>query len=102
MSILDRVSKIAKSYTYDFVESKQFDTYHPPEVGIKQDPILAKYYSNLELPYDAPIDQIKINYRRLVRQYHPDLFNQDPEKSKVATQITKQLNEAYNCLKQIK
>ena len=38
------------------------------------------------------------SYRRLLRQYHPDKFAQDPEKLRAATEVTRNITEAYNGL----
>ncbi|MEO1590747.1 MAG: DnaJ C-terminal domain-containing protein [Cyanobacteria bacterium J06632_22] len=52
------------------------------------------YYELLELAGDASFEQIKQSYRRLARQYHPDLNpgNEDAEER------FKLLNEAYEIL----
>lgn len=50
------------------------------------------YYSILEVPMSASLEQIKQAYRRLVRLYHPDL-NKDSQDIRI-----KQLNEAYAVL----
>ncbi|MBN2124052.1 MAG: J domain-containing protein [Deltaproteobacteria bacterium] len=39
----------------------------------------------LELPERATLKQIRSNYRRLVRKWHPDRCTDDPEKSKEMT-----------------
>ncbi len=54
--------------------------------------LLPDYYSILEVPMSASLEQIKQSYRRLVRLYHPDL-NKDGEDVRI-----KQLNEAYAVL----
>ena len=44
----------------------------------------------LELPESATIDQIKNNYRTLIKQWHPDHCNDSPERCKeMAQKITK-------------
>ncbi|MBE3561453.1 MAG: DnaJ domain-containing protein [Ktedonobacteraceae bacterium] len=53
---------------------------------------LPDYYSILEVPATATLEQIKQAYRRLVRRYHPDLNKETRD-----TQI-KRLNEAYEIL----
>ena len=65
-----------------------------------EDPIIAKYYANLELPYGASVSDIKKNYRILMQKYHPDRFSNDLSKKEVAERITKGLNEAYDYFKQ--
>lgn len=52
------------------------------------------YYDILGLSRTASADDIKKAYRKLVRQYHPDVST-DPD----ADQKTSELNQAYNVLK---
>jgi curved DNA-binding protein CbpA len=52
------------------------------------------FYRVLECGYDATPDQIKTNYRRLARQYHPDRNHDNP----VAERRFKEINEAYSTL----
>ena len=52
------------------------------------------YYEILEVPKDAANEEIKKNYRRLARQYHPDL---NPG-NKAAEEKFKDLGEAYEIL----
>lgn len=54
-----------------------------------------KYYKILELEYGSDFDSIKKSYKKLLKKYHPDLFQNKPEKLKVAQEVTRQLNEAY-------
>ena len=51
------------------------------------------YYQILGVPRDASPEQIKQAYRRLARQYHPDV-----NKSAEAAEKFKQINEAYQVL----
>jgi hypothetical protein len=54
------------------------------------------YYQILELPPGAPLEEIKRNYRKLVRRWHPDRV---PESEKlVATEKMKEINEACEIL----
>ncbi len=64
-----------------------------------EDPVLARYYANLELPYGADLETVHSAWRSLTRKYHPDLHSQDEEKRQVATELVKGLNEAYEGLK---
>jgi curved DNA-binding protein len=52
------------------------------------------YYEILEVPRDATSDEIKQAYRRLARQFHPDL---NPG-NKVAEERFKDIGEAYDVL----
>lgn len=51
------------------------------------------YYEVLEVPRSASADEIKRAYRRLARQYHPDV-NKEPD----AEAKFKEINEAYEVL----
>jgi len=53
------------------------------------------YYEVLGLPKTATPEQIKQAYRRLARQYHPDVAKEDP---KVAEEKFKEFSEAYEVL----
>ena len=70
-----------------------------PRASSSEDPKLARYYANLELPYGADLDAVHSAWRNLTRKYHPDLHSQDEEKRQVATELVKGLNEAYEGLK---
>lgn len=52
------------------------------------------YYKTLGVTKTASADEIKKSYRKLARQYHPDI-NQDPG----AEDKVKEVNEAYDVLK---
>lgn len=63
------------------------------------DPELARYYSNLEVPYGADLATVRDAWRRLVRRYHPDLHGADPERQRVATELVQGLNHAFEQLR---
>lgn len=52
------------------------------------------YYDILEIPVTATPEQIKAQYRQLVRIYHPDRVS-NPDDKLYAEKKLKQLNEAY-------
>ncbi len=58
-----------------------------------------EYYANLEIAPGASFDEIKASYRRLMKEYHPDLNNSSTEKRELAREITQKLNDAYDYLK---
>jgi molecular chaperone DnaJ len=53
------------------------------------------YYEVLGVPRTASADEIKQAYRRLARQYHPDVSKENP---KVAEEKFKEVSEAYEVL----
>jgi molecular chaperone DnaJ len=55
---------------------------------------MANYYDVLGVSKDATQDQIKSQYRKLARQYHPDLHPND----EAAAQKFKEINEANEIL----
>jgi uncharacterized protein with LGFP repeats len=55
----------------------------------------AQYYADLELPVGAPFADVKKAYRRMVKLYHPDLFQHDAKKQDIAKEVTRKINEAY-------
>lgn len=64
-----------------------------------QDPELARYYANLEVPYGSDLDTIEKAWKRLMRQYHPDRHATDPERQRIANELTGQLNHAFGELR---
>jgi DnaJ-domain-containing protein 1 len=66
-----------------------------------QDPVLAGYYANLELPYGADIVSVKKSWKRLMKQYHPDMHSKDAQKKKVADELCAELTRAYQELERV-
>jgi DnaJ-domain-containing protein 1 len=60
---------------------------------------LRKDYSNLEVPFGASFEEVRKSYKGLLRKYHPDKFANDPNKLRIATEITKKINESYQKIK---
>jgi DnaJ-domain-containing protein 1 len=60
---------------------------------------LRKDYTNLEVPFGASFEEVRKAYKNLLRKYHPDRFATDPNKLKIATEITKKINESYQKIK---
>jgi DnaJ like chaperone protein len=55
-----------------------------------------EYYEILEVKPGASFEEIKKAYRKMMKIYHPDLFHNDPEKFKMAQEVSSTLNEAYS------
>ena len=54
-----------------------------------------EYYKILELEYNVGFSEIKKAYKKLLKKYHPDFFQNDSGKLKKAQEVTRQINEAY-------
>ncbi len=69
-----------------------------PEPAAPRDPAreaLRQDYTNLEVPFGAPLEQVKKSYRRLLAVYHPDRNAANAEQLRLATEITKKINVSY-------
>ena len=55
-----------------------------------------EYYGNFELPYGASFEEIKASYKKLLKKYHPDKFQTDETKRKIAEDVVSKLNSAYS------
>ncbi len=60
-----------------------------PDESLRQD------YANLEVPFGADIDVVRSSYKRLMMKYHPDKYARNPEKQKMALEISKKINESF-------
>ncbi len=61
----------------------------PVDESLRQD------YANLEVPFGADIETVKKSYKSLMLRYHPDKHGADPEKHRIALEITKKINESF-------
>ena len=75
----------------------QYEQSWSPPPGF--DETLKHAYANLDVPFGVPFEEVKRSYKNLVRKYHPDRFALDPEKQKLATQITQRINESFQKIK---
>jgi len=57
------------------------------------------WYAALELPPGSDFKAVQKAWRDMLRRYHPDKHAGDPEKARVAHEVSQQINEAYNGLK---
>ncbi len=71
----------------------------PGQQKVNTDPVLAAYYANLELPYGSDLKTVKSAWKKQMQKYHPDLHASDPEKRKIAHELTQGLNRAYEELR---
>ena len=61
----------------------------PVDEALRQD------YANLEVAFGADIETVRKSYKSLMLKYHPDKYTADPEKQRVALEITKKINESF-------
>ena len=103
MSLFKRIENIIKSNMNHKEEDINIDMnsyddiYYSDSKTIpnKENQLEKKYYKILELEYGSDFDSIKKSYKKLLKKYHPDLFQNKPEKLKSAQEVTRQINEAY-------
>ena len=62
--------------------------------------LLAQYYANLEIPPGSDLTTARRAWKRLMKRYHPDLHSGDPERVKVANELSAKLTEAYRALEE--
>ena len=75
----------------------------PPDTarGDNRAPQTRNAYDVLEVSSNASQAEIRAAYQRLVRQYHPDrVADMGPELRALAEERTKEINQAYNRLRQ--
>jgi DnaJ-domain-containing protein 1 len=56
---------------------------------------LRRDFANLDLPPTARLEEARRAHHRLLGKYHPDRYARDPEKQRLATQITQRLNASF-------
>ncbi len=79
---------------FEFDASESRRTRKPEQA---EDP-LARYYANLEIAPGADREAVKSAWKRMMKKYHPDLHDTDPEKRKTADELTRRLTESYRIL----
>jgi len=79
---------------FGFGESGPGRTRQPKQA---QDPF-AQYYANLEISPGSDRKAVKSAWKRMMKKYHPDLHDSDPEKRKTADELTRRLTESYRIL----
>jgi DnaJ-domain-containing protein 1 len=110
---LQRVRKIARAHipsrerffstevpTWQYPQEEEARDSQAASVEAKVSREEEQYYANLELPVGSSFEEIKQQYRVLLRRYHPDLYAKEtPEKQAAAEKVTAQLNAAYEYFK---
>lgn len=61
----------------------------PVDESLRQD------YANLEVPFGADIETVRKSYKTLMLRYHPDKHAGNPEKQRIALEITKKVNQSF-------
>ncbi len=61
---------------------------------------LKKDFANLELQFGATLEQARAAHRKLIRAYHPDRHASNPDKYRIANEITQRINYSYQRIKQ--
>lgn len=103
MSLLKRIENIIKSNINHKkseieVDINSYDDIYYEDlknISIEENTLEKKYYKILELEYGANFNSIKKSYKKMLKKYHPDLFQNQPDKLKSAQEVTRQINEAY-------
>ena len=103
MSLFKRIENIIKSNMNHKeedinIDMNSYDDIYYSDVKVipnEENQLEKKYYKILELEYGSDFSSIKKAYKRLLKKYHPDLFQNKPEKLKSAQEVTRQINEAY-------
>lgn len=65
-------------------------------VLLGQDPDLETAYRTLDLPYGTSLQEVKLQWRKLLKQYHPDRHMSTPQQQAIATQKSQNLTAAYH------
>lgn len=56
---------------------------------------VARAYRALEVPVGSDRKTVKNGYRRVMKAYHQDRFDEDPERREIAGEVSQRLNAAY-------
>ena len=60
---------------------------------------LRKAYATLGLAPGASPREARIRYKALVKRWHPDRFNRDPQGQAEAARQMREINDAYHCIR---
>lgn len=103
--MMKRLVDIARANLNDFMGKRteeetsfSFDAQEAFEPASAPPDPFAQYYANLEILPGSDRATVKTAWKRLLKKYHPDLHDADPEKRKVAGELTRRLTESYRIL----
>jgi DnaJ-domain-containing protein 1 len=60
---------------------------------------LREDYAQLKVNFATPFEEVKKAHKSLLRQYHPDRYANNPERFKMATEITQKINQSFQKIK---
>ena len=113
MGIFDRLSRLAKAeanHLFDSASDAADDLFtakgerRAAPVDLVAEPEspwprqVEEDYASLELPLGADREAVKDAYRAMMRRYHPDRHHDEPEKAKLANELTVRLRQSYERL----
>lgn len=79
---------------FGFEDSESRQSQQPRQA---KDP-LAQHFAHLEISPGVDREAVKSAWKRMMKKYHPDLHDADPEKRKTADELTRRLTESYRIL----
>jgi DnaJ-domain-containing protein 1 len=75
-------------------------TRRPASPRAGADEQLRRDYANLEIRPGSSLEEATRAYKTLLKRYHPDKFAADPEKQRLATEITQRINSSFRNIKE--
>lgn len=95
MRLAETVLEMLRAYLPGF--ELDGDEAPPPrrEPERETDPELARCYAELGVPYEADFRLVRRAWRRLVREHHPDVQGEDPERQRIGTELVQRVNDAF-------
>ena len=77
-----------KNKNFDLCSKKLFLTFTKKFISFKKIDVLeGNYYQMLGVSYDADYENIKLNYYKLAKKYHPDLNSDKRQEDKENAKI---------------
>ena len=107
--MIKRLFKIAQAEFNAFAQKNKWkdtpstepaflDSHQEPVSSVSAPDPLAEYYAHLEIPVGSNRATIKKAWKTQMKKYHPDLHCTDPEKKRIAEELTRQLTQAHRIL----